>query len=282
MTGDAVGPDLKLGPTSFRKDHVADEPDEELASLVYVLDLQEAIPGVQRLRDWVLERLAPRPGETAVDVGCGTGTEVRRMAGMVGTSGRAVGIEPHAGLRAEAISRAEGAASVELLDGDAQSLPFADGTVDVLRCERVWQHLPDPDAAAREVARVLAAGGRAAIVDSDWGSVVLSPAEPDVLRRYEQASWEQMANPFAGRHLRTQLRAAGLSVDPDIGADAVVFPDDVMRNAGPIRPNIEPAVAGGALTADEAERLVAGIEEAAGRGEAFMAVTMFAVVARRA
>lgn len=271
-----------MGPTSFQKDHVVEEPDRELASLVYVLDLQEQLGNVQRLRDWTLAALAPQPGETAVDVGCGTGAEVRRMAGLVGASGRAVGVEPHPGLRAEATSRASGVESAEFVDGDAMSLPFPDASVDVLRCERVWQHLHDPEGAAREVARVLSPGGRTVIVDSDWGSAVATPGDPDVMRRHLEASWRRAANPFAGRHLRSQLSAAGLAVDPDIGSAAVVFPDEALRQPDVIRTNAELAVEEGALTAAEAERLVADFVDAAGRSEAFLAVTMFAVLARRA
>ena len=73
---------------------------------IIVLDLQEQMPGVQRLRDWTLAALDPQPGERAVDVGSGTGTEVRRLAGLVGTDGEAIGVEPHPGMRAEAEIRA--------------------------------------------------------------------------------------------------------------------------------------------------------------------------------
>ena len=88
-------PPLAVTPTSFRRGNVADDPDADLAAQVFVLDLQERMPGVQRLRDWTLAALDPQPGERAVDVGCGTGTEVRRLAHLVGTDGEAIGVEPH-------------------------------------------------------------------------------------------------------------------------------------------------------------------------------------------
>ena len=143
-------PDLGLSPTSFRKGNLPGDPNTDLAGRLFVLDLQEQVPGVQRLRDWAVGVLAPRPGDVAVDVGCGTGAEVRRLAGLVGPGGRAVGVEPDPALRAEAERRAATESSrATYVDGDAAALPFADGSVDLLRCERVFQHLSDPGAAAR-------------------------------------------------------------------------------------------------------------------------------------
>lgn len=269
----------ELSPTSFQKGNVAANADADLAAQVFVLDLQESLGAVQRLRDWTLERLAPAPGGTAVDVGCGTGAEVRRLAALVGPSGRAIGVEPHAGLRAVAEERSAGTTAT-YVDGDATSLPFADGSVDVIRCERVFQHLPDPDAAARECARVLAPGGRVMLVDSDWGTQVLDPGDPDVLRRLLESGWTRWANPFAGRHLRRQLLRAGLAVDPDIGSAAVIPPVEGVLPL--LRNSAELSVADGALTREEADQVLAGTAAAAESGEAFLAVTMFAVLGLKA
>lgn len=272
---------LALTPTSFRKDNVPEDEAADLAAQIFVLDLQEQLPGVGRLRDWTMAALAPTTGEVAVDVGCGAGAEVRRMAGLVGVTGRAVGVEPHAGLRAEAQVRAAAAgSSAEFVEADASTLPFEDGTVAVIRCERVFQHLTDPEAAVAEMARVLAPGGRVAITDSDWATAVVNVGDPDVVRRLNDATWQRMANPFAGRWLRTQLTRAGLVVDSDIGSSAVILPDELLADPQLLRNNTEGAVADGAITRDEADQLERDLVEAAEHREAFFAVTMFSVVGR--
>ena len=61
--------------------------------------------------------------------------------------GRAIGVEPNAKLREIAEARATAAARVSFVAGLAGDLPLADGSVDVLWCERVLQHLSDPQAA---------------------------------------------------------------------------------------------------------------------------------------
>jgi SAM-dependent methyltransferase len=192
-----------------------------------------------------------------------------------------VGVEPDPGLRAEAERRAAGSSSAKYVDGDARDLPFADGSVDVLRCERVFQHLSDPEAATREFTRVLAPGGRVVVVDSDWGTLVHTPGDPDFVRRLCEFHWRLMANPFAGRHLRGQLHAAGLIVDPDIAATAVVMPDEVIGGMQLWRPTFTKAIEEGVLTVDEVRQFERDIDDALDRGDAFVAVTMYGVLARK-
>ncbi len=275
---DELPESVAFTPTSFRTEHRPVDAEAELASLVFVLDVQAANPGVRRLRAWALDELAAQSGDTAVDVGAGTGEEVQALASQVWPTGRAVGVEPHDGLRAVASQRAVGT-SATYVDGDARALPFEDGTVDVLRCERVWQHLTDAQEAAAEVARVLAPGGRAAVLDTDWSTMVGRAGDPEVQRRLNESTWRRMANPFAGRHLRAQLQRAGLVVRPDIGSSALVLPDELMRKPLVIETNLRLGVAEGVVTQDEADAYRQAVVEAAERGEGFMAVTMFAVVA---
>ena len=59
------------------------EDDESVAQMLFILDRQDENPGIERLRRWALEQLATAPGETAVDVGSGSGTMTRRLATLV-------------------------------------------------------------------------------------------------------------------------------------------------------------------------------------------------------
>ena len=113
-----------------------------------LLDLQVAQPAVIRLRDWAFERLAPAPGETAVNVGSGAGANTERLAAAVGSAGSATGVEPNPALREVVARRAEAHGSRAVcVDGRADALPLVDVSVDVIVCERVLQHVDDPDAA---------------------------------------------------------------------------------------------------------------------------------------
>jgi SAM-dependent methyltransferase len=266
----------------FTRERIGEGGAARVATLVALLDAQEQQPAVRRLRDWAFEALAPQPGESVVDVGAGTGTELRRLAQAVAPNGRAVGVEPNPGLREEAAKRAAlmGSAAT-FVDGDAADLPFADGAVHVLRCERVFQHLTDPQAAAHEFARVLAPDGRVAVLDSDWGTVISHPGDPDLVRRYTEANQRRMPNPFSARHLPAQLRTAGLVVDHDIGSAALIMPPRALLGSGVVHRNADAAVEEGVLTREEADELLADAMAAARNGTAFFSVTMYAVIARK-
>ena len=284
MTGPAPDrpPQLERLQTAFRADRPSDDPEADLEALVFVLDAQEALPAFRRLREWTAARLDPRPGETAVDVGSGAGTVARSLAAAVGATGRALGVEPNAGLRRVAEERSASATSrPTFVDGNAYALPLDDASVDVLHCERVWQHLADPARAAAEVGRVLRPGGRAAVLDSDWATMLVEPGDPDVLLRVSRAFWDASPNPFAGRRLRALLHGAGLEVDPDVGSSAYVLPDEITRGGAMLAVGIRRALQEGAITTAEGEALVAGLAAATDAGTAFMSVTMFAVVAGR-
>lgn len=264
--------------TSFVKGSEVHDADAALAALVFMLDVQESMPSVLRLRDWARGMLAVQPGSTVVDVGCGTGGQIRQYADLVGPAGRAVGVEPHAGMRAEATSRGQGSPAT-YLDGDATALPFDDASVDAVICERVFQHLPDPDAAMREIVRVLKPGGRAVLIDSDWGSMVVSPSDPDVLGRVNAHRFATTPNPFAGRLFRGQMVRAGLVPDPDVAATAVVPPGGMVIPL--LDTSLKDAVAAGVITSAEREQVMAQMNAAVVSGEAFVGVTMFGVLGRK-
>ncbi|MFI2606555.1 methyltransferase domain-containing protein [Kitasatospora sp. NPDC018619] len=260
--------------------HAANADPATTDRLVAALDAQAAVPGVRRLRAWAHARLGARPGEQALDVGAGTGSETQVLAAAVGGQGRAVGIEPHPGLRAVAEQRAADAGSrARFLDGDALALPLPDGGFDVVWCERVLQHLTDPAAAVAETARVLRPGGRIALLDTDWSTFVLHPVAPEVRPALATVVRGTAATPDAGRNLAGWLVAAGLSVD-HLGAD-VLLHDSHAVSLPVVRGLGAAAVGRGLITEEQRDRLYADLAEAAGQGTFHLAVTVFAAIAHR-
>ncbi|HET9808983.1 MAG TPA: class I SAM-dependent methyltransferase [Candidatus Limnocylindria bacterium] len=114
-----------------------------------------------------LERLlvvaAPRSGERALDLGCGVGHTLRRVAPLVSFAvGADATLEMIQAGRASVVS----APNAAFIQSDAGALPFADATFDVVTCRLAAHHFHDAASAFREVARVLRAGGRFVLVDN--------------------------------------------------------------------------------------------------------------------
>jgi SAM-dependent methyltransferase len=114
---------------------------------------------------WMMGRLAA--GERVLDLGSGAGTDSLVASQMVGPEGRVTGIDMTPEMLATARTAAAemGATNVEFLESEAERLPFADGSFDVVISNGVIDLIPDKDAVFSELHRVLVPGGRLQIAD---------------------------------------------------------------------------------------------------------------------
>ncbi len=109
-----------------------------------------------------------RPGESVLDVGCGTGTLAIAAKQRVGPAALVYGIDASQQMVAKAIKKARKAnVDVSFKDGIAQALPFSDASFDVVLNTLMLHHLPRNarQPCAREMRRVLKPGGRVLAVD---------------------------------------------------------------------------------------------------------------------
>jgi ubiquinone/menaquinone biosynthesis C-methylase UbiE len=114
---------------------------------------------------WTMGRLAP--GERVLDLGSGAGTDSLVAAQMVGPGGQVTGIDMTTAMLAKARTAATemGVANVEFIEAEAEQLPFADESFDVVISNGVIDLIPDKEAVFSEIFRVLAPDGRIQIAD---------------------------------------------------------------------------------------------------------------------
>jgi SAM-dependent methyltransferase len=112
-----------------------------------------------------LGRLAP--GERVLDLGCGAGTDTLVAAQMVGPEGWVTGIDMTPEMLEKASRAADelGVSNTSFVEGEAERLPFDDGSFDVVISNGVIDLIPDKDAVFSELYRVLAPGGRLQLAD---------------------------------------------------------------------------------------------------------------------
>ncbi len=99
---------------------------------------------------------------TVVDLGCGTGNAAEVLAPCVS---RVIAVDQSEAMLSAARKRLAGSTNVEFVVGDLERLPLADASVDAAVCVLVLHHIPHPEAAVIEMARVLRPGGVVLIVD---------------------------------------------------------------------------------------------------------------------
>ncbi len=108
--------------------------------------------GLEHWREAIRRHLGPSRGMTLVDIGAGTGQFAAAFSDWFGLS--ILAVEPSAAMRAQ-IPRRPG---IQVLEGDASTLPLPGGSADGAWLSLVIHHIPDLEAAAREIRRVLRAG----------------------------------------------------------------------------------------------------------------------------
>jgi SAM-dependent methyltransferase len=113
------------------------------------------------LTEWGLAHVTVGRGDVILDVGCGGGKTVARLAAMA-TEGKSYGIDySDASVAASRRANRQAIASgrVEILSGSVSRLPFREGMFDLVTTVETHYYWPDLDADAREIQRVLKSGG---------------------------------------------------------------------------------------------------------------------------
>jgi SAM-dependent methyltransferase len=216
----------------------------------------------------LLDVAGVRTGERVLDVGCGTGVVTRQAALRVGGSGTVIGLDLNEEMLA--VARAASAAvrpAIEWRQGSATALPFGDGDFDVVVCHQALQFVSDRSAAMREMRRVLAVGGRAAV--GVCRPMELSPGYPilaECLHRHVGAEAEaMMRSPFPAWTIddaRALLAAAGFNdvrVEIEVTSIRYPSPEEFLRREAACSP-----LAGlvGALGRDARNALVRDLDDA--------------------
>ena len=134
-----------------------------------------------------------QPGESILEVGCGTGVLCRWLARETGGSNPVSGVDVNAYFLREAaeIARREGMAdTVSFREGSAEELPFDDDSLDVVFSSTVIQRV-NADRMLPELARVAKPGGRVAVLGHahDMNRWVNLPLSPALKSRIESPPW---------------------------------------------------------------------------------------------
>ncbi len=218
--------------------------------------------------------------DTVLDVGCGTGDDLRKLADMVGPTGRVVGVDSSETMVREARARTEGL-PVECRVGDAHHLEFAANTFDACRSELVFQHLEEPQQAFAELVRVARPGARIVVFDPDWDTLVVDAGDKELTRRLVTLISDNHRNGWMGRQLRTLALQSGL-VDVSVAAFTVIITEwpRATQVLG-FECTTQEAVSAGIVSSGEATAWLHDLEERARAGLFFSACTAFGVSSRK-
>ena len=241
------------------------------------LDGADESPLIQQVKRRMLDVCPVGEGDQVLDVGCGLGHEVRRLAQLAGPQGRVVGIDANPAMITEARRRAAGLAlPVSFEVGDAHQVGFHDGSFDLCRTERVLRYLDRPEAALAEMVRLTRPGGSVLAFDFDSDQTMVDVPDPALVRRIAQVLDAAVPHPWIGRQLFRLFQRAGLR-DVRVVPHALCFCGAagfaVYQRLN--RGTIDRAVQAGQASASEAAAWWAALEQAAEAETFFSAVLGF-------
>lgn len=155
-----------------------------------------------------------RAGDRVLDIGSGSGTDALISADLVGPNGRVFGLDMTAEMRAklQAAVAAAGVANLEILEGDAETIPLPDAAVDVVTSNGVLNLVPDKARAIAEIHRVLRPGGRLQIAD-----IALSRPVAERFRQDPELWAECVVGAVEEERYLAMLHAAGFEQVENIG-----------------------------------------------------------------
>lgn len=157
--------------------------------------------------DRAAELVLARAREGVIDIGCGTGYLLAKLAAEVpGFSGAGADISPR--MLDVARGKLAGVPGVTLVEATADDLPFPEGSFGAAVCVMSFHHYPRPEAALGEAARVLASGGIYVIADPLRGSGTLE--ESIASKRADKETGEYAI--YTPRELAAMAENAGLEV----------------------------------------------------------------------
>jgi ubiquinone/menaquinone biosynthesis C-methylase UbiE len=203
----AVPPDDACGvagtPAAAKESYsivTLEDPEKELARLE-----MQAECGWELELFW-LRRLGLSDRATFLDVGSGPGVISCLLATAFAES-KVVGVEPEPMLRQRAAARAARLGlgdRCRFLEGTGEALPLEPHSVDHSYARFLFQHIPQPVAMLKELARVTRPGGLVVVLDVDDEAVVVHP-EPAGLRDFQQRAAEAQRRLGGDRHVARKM-----------------------------------------------------------------------------
>lgn len=169
-------------------------------------------------------RLAP--GHTVLDLGSGAGLDAFVARRIVGEAGEVIGVDmtPEMNGRARANGRALGYENVRFVEGDIESLPLADDTIDVVISNCVLNLVPDKSRAFAEMYRVLRPNGHFCISD-----IVYEGQMPPAVKRSAELYAGCVAGAMEHDAYLALIEAAGFTGIDVVKKRAVEIPESVYQ-----------------------------------------------------
>jgi ubiquinone/menaquinone biosynthesis C-methylase UbiE len=199
---------------------INEQDDNTIQRIIDRLEFRGKDPTFTGWLEAYLNKLQLTSSAQVLMLGCGTGVEVRILAGRSGFTGKVVGMDISPALieAARRFAVENGVdKNVEFQVGDAHSLEYADDSFDVVIAHTLMSHLVNPLAVIKEAARIVRPNCQIAIFDGDYASWTFGYSDPGFAKTMDETLIGFIVNnPRIMRTIPRLLSQAGLTLEETI------------------------------------------------------------------
>lgn len=244
------------------------------ATRARALDLAKRNPSA------AFSHLALTPGLSVLDCGCGTGDILSFVAEQV-APGRVLGGDISNTMVQEARRRAaQGPSNLQFEQIDAQELSLPDQSFDRVLATQLLIHVPEPERAFREMRRVLKVGGRMALADMDWDTLVVGCEDKSFGRRFTHLFSDGIRHGLIVREYAGWLRTSGFT-EVQVIPQPMLFETWEVAKPWIFDASISHFVATGGMSQAEADAFTDELAARSSAGRFFLSSTFYTVVGVR-
>ncbi|MDR3710567.1 MAG: methyltransferase domain-containing protein [Capsulimonadaceae bacterium] len=237
------------------------------------------------IREHILSLVDWSNVSSVLDLGCGSGDDLREIAVLTYSNARLVGVDTNEKAIEVAREQSQGDERLTFIAADAANgLPFDANSFDVVFSKNLLECIVDKDAHLMEIHRVLPPGGTVLCAHYDWDSQLIDGEDKELVRKivYTFADWKQAwmtdSDGWMGRRLWRTFQRSGL-FQGAVNAKTLIETEFVPGAYAWDRINdFRALVHRGMVSAEEFERFYRDIEQLAERGEYLYSITMFVYV----
>jgi len=251
-------------------------------AFIRCLDCQHELDRTLAWKRRSFDLMRARPGGSALDVGCGTGSDALALARIVGPSGRVVGVDKSEAMVQEARRRArDSGVPVEFRVAEATALGLPAESFDAARAERVLVHLHDPISALAEMSRAVRPGGRVVVTEPDMETYFVNARDRALTRRILTFICDGFPRGWIGRELPGLFHDVGLDEIEVHGEVQIVTDPEIGKRLFDFARVAARARDAGAISATEAEAWLASVGASAAAGHYMGGCALFTVAGTR-
>ena len=236
--------------------NVDDAKDKNL--YIKCLNYIDEIPYFKEIKTKTYTLLKLSEATSVLEIGCGVGNDVYRMALRLPPKGHIIGIDSSTFMieKAQTNKMFKHGKNIQFSVEDGRSLPYSSFSFDRCRIDRTLQHIVNPDKVVSEVYRVLKPGGIFVVFDNDWSSFSLSLSDKRLSRIIENYWCDAFVNGRIGCQLKAFFVKAGFEVIGLYPSTLILDDFEVANRVYDIEQTIKNAYSDGLLNSLEVENIL--------------------------